>query len=105
VADLERRIRRWAAREQRLGSEPIGRDDPNREGDDGSEADAFGYRRLRTAMIDAERRAAVELRDRGIIGGEVLRRIERDPDLEVMLLEEATLDGQGTPLGQAKRAL
>jgi hypothetical protein len=44
-------------------------------------------------MIDAERSAVVELRDRGVIGADVLRQIERDLDLEVMLLREGTPDG------------
>lgn len=91
----QRRARRWEARERRLGSEPIGRHDPSLGGDGGGEAHALSYRRLRGAMIDAERRAVVDLRDRHVIGADVLRRIERDLDLEVMLLEEAALDGQG----------
>jgi hypothetical protein len=43
-------------------------------------------------MLDAERRAVVELRDRGVIGAEVLRRLERDLDLEAMLLGELAPD-------------
>lgn len=89
----QRRARRWETRERHLGSKPIGRHDPSPEGDGRGEAHALSYRRLRGAMIDAERRAVVELRDRGIIGADALRRIERDLDLEVILLEEATLDG------------
>jgi NhaP-type Na+/H+ or K+/H+ antiporter len=90
----QRRARRWETRERRLGSEPIGRHDPSPGGDGGGEAHALSYRRLRGAMIDAERRAVVELRDRGIIGAEVLRRLERDLDLEVLLLEEAPRSGE-----------
>jgi CPA1 family monovalent cation:H+ antiporter len=94
----ERRIRRWATREQQLGGKPIGGPhDPTWEANDGGDAGPFSYRRLRVAMIDAERRAAVELRDRGVIGAEVLRRIERDLDLEAMLLEEPAVDGQRPP--------
>jgi Na+/H+ antiporter len=100
----ERRIRRWVAREQQLGGEPIGRHAPNPESDDGSKTEAFSYRRLRAGMIEAERRAVVELRDRGIIGADVLRRIERDLDLETMLLEEPAVDEQRTPRGQPKRS-
>jgi Na+/H+ antiporter len=100
----ERRRRRWAAREQQLGGELIGPHDPNREGDDGSEAAPFGYRRLRAAMIDAERHAVVELRDRGVIGADVLRRIERDLDLEAILLEDPAVEGQRTPQGQPYRS-
>jgi monovalent cation/hydrogen antiporter len=89
----QRRARRWETRERRLGSEPIGRHEQNLGDDGGSEANALRYRRLRAAMIDAERQAVVELRDRGIIGADALRRIERDLDLEAMLLGHTTLDG------------
>jgi monovalent cation/hydrogen antiporter len=98
----QRRARRWETRERRLGGEPIGRHDLNPEDDGGGEAHALSYRRLRTAMIDAERRAVVELRDRGVIGADVLRRIERDLDLEVMLLGDPASDGQEP--GPAPRA-
>jgi CPA1 family monovalent cation:H+ antiporter len=54
---------------------------------------ALTYRRLRAEMIAAEHRAAVELRDRGVIGAGVLRRIERDLDLEVMGLGDTPQDG------------
>jgi len=47
------------------------------------------YRRLRVAMIEAERQAAVRLSDEGVIGASVLRRIERDLDLEAMLLRDS----------------
>jgi hypothetical protein len=48
-------------------------------------------------MLDAERRAVVELRDRGVIGDDVLRRIQRDLDLETMLLEAAADDAPESP--------
>jgi CPA1 family monovalent cation:H+ antiporter len=89
-----RRARRWETRERHLGSRPIGRHDPSPEADAGDEAHASSYRRLRGAMLDAERRAVVDLRDRGVIGADVLRRIERDLDLEVMLLDEAPRSGE-----------
>ena len=92
----QHRARRWEARERRLGRDPIGRhpaDSTDDDGDAGGEAHAASYRQLRSAMLDAERDAVVKLRDEGIIGGEVLRRIERDLDLEGMLLDEGTLDG------------
>jgi monovalent cation/hydrogen antiporter len=90
----QRRARRWETRARRLGTESTGPDDLNPGDDGGSETHALDYRRLRTAMIDAERRAVVDLRDRGIIGADVLRRLERDLDLEVMLLEEAPPSGE-----------
>lgn len=89
------RARRWESRERSLGSKLIGGHDPIPGNDGRGEARPLSYRRLRISMIDAERRAAVKLRDRGVIGADVLRRIERDLDLEVMSLEQETLDGPG----------
>jgi hypothetical protein len=40
-------------------------------------------------MIEGEREALVSLRDQGVIGDDVLRRVQRDLDLETMLLESA----------------
>jgi CPA1 family monovalent cation:H+ antiporter len=40
------------------------------------------HRRIRQAVLDAERVAVIELRDQGAIGEEALRRVERDIDLE-----------------------
>ena len=40
------------------------------------------YQRLRRELLEAERRAVVELRNTGEIRDEVMRRIERDLDLE-----------------------
>jgi hypothetical protein len=37
-------------------------------------------------MIHAERRSLLDLRDRDIIGDDVMRRIQRDLDLELILL-------------------
>jgi hypothetical protein len=59
-----------------------------------AEQEARGVRRLRAAMIAAERGAVIALRDRGVIGDEVLRRVQRDLDLETMLLEA---DEDGAP--------
>lgn len=45
-------------------------------------------RRLRRALLDEERRTAIDLRDRGAIGDAVLLRVQRELDLEdVHLLE------------------
>jgi hypothetical protein len=38
-------------------------------------------------VIDAERRSAFDLHERGVITDEVLRRIERDLDLEELRME------------------
>ena len=45
-------------------------------------------RRLRRELIDAERSSLVELRNAGVIGDEVLHRVERDLDLEEVRLRE-----------------
>lgn len=45
------------------------------------------YSRIRQAMIDAEQNTILDLRDRGVIADDVMRRIQRDLDLESMLLE------------------
>ena len=60
-------------------------------GVDGGRAErlATAYRALRAAMIEDEREALVRLRDQGVIGDDVLRRVQRDLDLETMLLESA----------------
>lgn len=63
----------------------------------GAEREASGYPRLRTAMITAERRAIIRLRDEGAIGDEVLRRVQRDLDLETMLLESGEDDAPESP--------
>ncbi len=38
-------------------------------------------------MLDAETEAILDLRDRGVIDDDVMRRIQRDFDLETLLLE------------------
>src|SRR5206468_4988096 len=76
------RVDRWSARDR----EAHGAEDAEHRalaGRDGSGAERFAtcYRRLRSAMIGAERQAIVKLRDEGAIGDEVLRRVQRDLDL------------------------
>ena len=48
---------------------------------------SWKYQRLRRELLDAERRAVVELRNTGEISDEVMRRVERDLDLEVSRLD------------------
>jgi CPA1 family monovalent cation:H+ antiporter len=92
------RVDRWSARDR----DAHGTEDPehralaDRDGA-GAEREATSYRRLRRAMIDAERRAVVKLRDEGAIGDEVLRRVQRDLDLETMLLESGEDDAPESP--------
>ena len=96
------RVDRWSARDREAhgADDPEHRDLADRDGS-GAERDATGYRRLRSAMIDAERRAIIDLRDQGAIGDEVLRRVQRDLDLETMLLESGEDDAPESPYDTA----
>jgi monovalent cation/hydrogen antiporter len=87
-ATYRRGVERWSARDR----EHHGQEDEDHlglAGIDGSRAErlARSYRALRAAMIDGEREALIRLRDRGVISDHVLRRVQRDLDLETMLLE------------------
>jgi monovalent cation/hydrogen antiporter len=60
------------------------------EGEPGSgaiEPPTVAFRRLRRAMIDAEREVFVDARDSGRIDDEVLMRVQRELDLEESLLD------------------
>ena len=91
------RARRWAAREEdeEAHDQAKPQDDghehftiaPSHEAAAIDERRADEYRRVRSAMLDAEQRAVLDLRDRGVIGDDVMRRIQRDLDMETMLLE------------------
>jgi Na+/H+ antiporter len=53
------------------------------DGDDGAlEARSANYQRLRRELLDAERRAVVQLRRDGYINDDVMNRVQRDLDLE-----------------------
>jgi len=82
----------WNRREQLLWGKSI----PHPSADDGdgahTGAHSPAYRHLRAAMIAAERHAAVELCEAGVIGTDLLRRVQRDLDLETILLVDAALD-------------
>jgi monovalent cation/hydrogen antiporter len=88
------RARRWAARESKQ-LEGRGHDfvqghtiaAPSHEAGVLDERRIVEYRRLRSQSIDAERRAVIGLRDQGVIGDDVMRRIQRDLNLEAMLLD------------------
>jgi monovalent cation/hydrogen antiporter len=93
-----RAVERWAARDRaRHGQEDA--DHARFAGVDGRRAEgvATSYRALRSAMIDAERQALIRLRDQGVIGDDVLRRVQRDLDLETVLLESAEDDAPESP--------
>jgi monovalent cation/hydrogen antiporter len=52
-----------------------------------AEQEMLEHHLIRRAVIDAERAALLDLRDRGEIGDQVWRRIERDLDLEELRME------------------
>jgi CPA1 family monovalent cation:H+ antiporter len=90
------RARRWAAREAEPNeSEPedVAHDHdhftiaPSHEAAAIDDRRAIEYRRVRGAMLIAEQDAILDLRDRGVIADDVMRNIQRDLDLESMLLE------------------
>jgi CPA1 family monovalent cation:H+ antiporter len=88
------RARRWAAREsQQLEGRPHeflqghATAAPSHGAGALDEERILEYRRLRSQSIDVERRAVIALRDQSIIGDGVMRRIQRDLDLESMLLD------------------
>ena len=88
------RARRWATLESRRMNQS-----PNEEAHehlvaapshDAGQLDdrrATEYRRIRSAMIAAEREKLRDLRDRDVIGDDVMRRVLRDLDLETVLLD------------------
>jgi hypothetical protein len=59
------------------------------DGDDDGDLDrqSMDYQRLRREALDAERSAVYDLRNRGVINDEVMRRVIRDVDLEDERLE------------------
>jgi CPA1 family monovalent cation:H+ antiporter len=52
-----------------------------------AEQELIEHRAIRRAVIDAERAAIIELRERGDINDDVWRRVERDLDLEELRME------------------
>lgn len=104
VRDLRQRhtqrARRWAAREAQphMGQAVDVKHDhvtvaPSDEATATAERRAAEYRRIRAAMLSSEQNAVVDLRNRGVIGDDVMRGIQRDLDLEAMLL------GTSEPVG------
>ena len=92
----KQRARRWAAREaepHEAENDDIAHDHdhftiaPSHEAAEIDERRSVEYRRVRGAMLRAEQSAVLELRDRGVIGDDVMRRIQRELDLETLLLE------------------
>jgi Na+/H+ antiporter len=88
------RARRWAAREEEThDDEPENVQHehftiaPSHKAAIIDDERAEEYRRVRSAMIGAEEDKIRELRDSGAIADDVMRTIQRDLDLETMLLE------------------
>ena len=52
-----------------------------------AEQELLEHTQIRRELIEAERRAAFDLRERGVIADDLLRRIERDLDLEELRSE------------------
>ena len=57
------------------------------EPDDGADDRSQAYQRVVRSVIEAQRNTLVELRRRGVIGDDVLRKVQRDLDLEDSRLE------------------
>jgi CPA1 family monovalent cation:H+ antiporter len=57
------------------------------DGDGKIEKRSMKYQRLRRELLEAERHAVVEMRNTGEISDQVMRRVERDLDLEVSRLD------------------
>ena len=62
-------------------------DEQHHEDGGAAEQELLEHGLIRREVIDAERQAALDLYDRGVITEEVLRRIERDLDLEDLRME------------------
>jgi CPA1 family monovalent cation:H+ antiporter len=54
---------------------------------DESEQELLEHRQIRGAVIEAEREALVQMRERGAVTDDVFRRVERDIDLEELRME------------------
>jgi CPA1 family monovalent cation:H+ antiporter len=88
------RARRWASHEARRGlHHGDGQDHdhpfaaPSHDAGLLDDRRAAEYRRIRGAMIKAEEKSLLDLRDRGVIGDDVMRRLLRELDLERILLD------------------
>ena len=80
--DVVSRLREKAEIRQLGAWERLG----GRGADGAMEPPTVSFRRLRRAMIDAEREVFIDLRDRGQIDDEVLIRVQRELDLEESIL-------------------
>ena len=80
--DIVARLREKAELRQFGAWERLG----GRGGEGYTEPPTVSFRRLRRAMIEAEREVFIEMRDRGQIDEEVLSRVQRELDLEESIL-------------------
>jgi CPA1 family monovalent cation:H+ antiporter len=80
--DIVKRLRDGTERRSLGAWERLGGDSASH----GGETPSAAYRRLRRAMLQAEREAILEMRDAGRIDDEVLRRMQHELDLEEALL-------------------
>jgi CPA1 family monovalent cation:H+ antiporter len=52
-----------------------------------SEQELLDHRLIRSAVVEAEREALLQMRERGVVTDEVFRRVERDLDLDELRME------------------
>jgi monovalent cation/hydrogen antiporter len=79
---IERMRGRYGYRRRRFAARSAEGED-----DGGYEERSLAYQQLERAVIEAQRDALVRLRNEGVISNEVMRRVERDLDLEESRLE------------------
>ena len=77
----------YGHRASHLGEYPASADGSPGEGASAAEQELVEHRKIRRAVIDAQRAAVLELRDRGVIDDEAWRHVERDLDLEELRME------------------
>ena len=85
--DTAKRMRNfYEYRRQRFATRFTGQTEDGGEGGD-YEGRSLAYQRLRRELLDAERKALLQLSDQGRLSDETRRRVERDLDLEDACLE------------------
>jgi CPA1 family monovalent cation:H+ antiporter len=67
--------------------DPIETDSSSSDGVSAAEQELVEHRKIRRAVIDAQRAAVLDLRDRGLIGDDAWRRVQRELDLEELRME------------------
>ena len=75
----------YAHRASHLGEQSDEGSGSDRDG--AAERELLEHHRIRRAVINAEREALIDLRDRGVVNDEVFRHLERDLDLEELRME------------------